>query len=227
MCGFIVLERPPTLTAELGDEMDDLRSGPGVGGDGTAGLMRVLRTFAFLDLSGFTAFTETYGDIDAVEVIAHLRSTIRSAAQSSGVRVTKWLGDGAMLSGIGAPVVLGCAASIRDVISEQGRLPIRGGICEGRAIMFEGNDYVGAAVNVAAGLCASAEPGQLLTTARTASGATAGLLAVGVGLTPIPSLVADVNVVALERFCAARSSVESASMGASPRSGSSSSLTAS
>jgi adenylate cyclase len=162
--------------------------------------MRVLRTFAFLDLSGFTAFTETHGDTAAVEVVAHLRATIRSAAQSSGVRVAKWLGDGVMLTGIGAPAILGCAASVRDVISEQGRLPIRGGICEGHVIMFEGDDYVGAVVNVAAGLCARAQPGQLLTTASTASGAPVDLLTVEVRPSPIPGLVGDVEVVALERL---------------------------
>ena len=152
-------------------------------------------------------------------VLGQLRRVLRAEAENGGVRVTKWLGDGAMLSGIGAPAVLGCAASIRDVISEQGRLPIRGGICEGRVIMFEGADYVGAAVNVAAGLCASAEAGQLLTTARTASCARAGLVAVAVGRRPIPGLAADVDVVALERLRSARSSAGSAPMASSARPG--------
>ncbi len=74
------------------------------------------------------------------------------------MRVTKWLGDGAMLSGVEATAVIGCAASVRDVLVTDGRLALRGGICEGKVIMFEGDDYIGAAVNVAARLCSKLRP---------------------------------------------------------------------
>ena len=124
--------------------------------------MRVNRTFCFLDLCGFTAFTDEHGDQEAVAVLGHLRAVLRAEAEDAGVRVTKWLGDGAMLSGVDATAVIGCAASVRDVLLTDGRLALRGGICEGKVIMFEGDDYIGAAVNVAARLCSEAAPGQLL-----------------------------------------------------------------
>ncbi len=60
--------------------------------------MRVVRCFAFLDLRGFTAYTEEQGDARAVEVLAQLRAILRTEAEDKGVRVTKWLGDGVMLS---------------------------------------------------------------------------------------------------------------------------------
>ena len=60
--------------------------------------MRVERCFAFVDLSGFTAFTEHYGDEQTVVVLASFRTRVREVAARRGVRVTKWLGDGAMLS---------------------------------------------------------------------------------------------------------------------------------
>src|SRR4051812_49096834 len=127
--------------------------------------MRVTRTFCFLDLCGFTPFTDEHGDQEAVAVLGHLRAVLRAEAENSGVRVTKWLGDGAMLSGVDAGAVIACAARVRDVLQTDGRLQLRGGVCTGKVIMFEGDDYIGAAVNVAARLCSEASRGQLLLTA--------------------------------------------------------------
>src|SRR3954453_22372309 len=118
--------------------------------------MRVTRTLAFVDVCGFPSFTDEHGNQQAVAVLGHLRAVLRAEAENSGVRVTKWLGDGAMLSGVDATAVIGCAASVRDVLLTDGRLALRGGICEGKVIMFEGDDYIGAAVNVAARLCSLA-----------------------------------------------------------------------
>src|SRR6185369_2035712 len=98
--------------------------------------MTVNRTFAFIDLCGFTAYTEARGGDSAVAVLAHLRSTVRALAESHGVRVTKWLGDGAMLSGVRTKGVVACALAARDDVATQAPLPLRGGIAEGPAIMF-------------------------------------------------------------------------------------------
>ncbi len=124
--------------------------------------MRVRRCFSFLDLCGFTAYTEARGDKEAVAVLASLRATLRASCEDHGVRVTKWLGDGVMLSGLEAQDVVACSAEVRDVVGREGVLPLRGGICVGEVIMFEGDDYVGAPVNVAARLCAVAAPDEVL-----------------------------------------------------------------
>ena len=160
--------------------------------------MRVTRTFCFLDLCGFTSFTDEHGDQEAVAVLGHLRAVLRAEAENSGVRVTKWLGDGAMLSGVEATGVIGCAAGVRDVLQTDGRLALRGGICEGKVIMFEGDDYIGAAVNVAARLCARAEPGQLLVTGGVASSIPAHLAPVPLGELTIDGISQVVEVLALE-----------------------------
>src|ERR1700712_2774063 len=102
--------------------------------------MRVNRTFCFLDLCGFTPFTDEHGDQQAVAVLGHLRAVLRAEAENAGVRVTKWLGDGAMLSGVDATAVIGCAASVRDVLQTDGRLAPRGRVCGGKGIMFAGGD---------------------------------------------------------------------------------------
>jgi class 3 adenylate cyclase len=58
--------------------------------------------------------------------------------------------------------VIGCCLEARHRLAASCPLPLRGGICCGKVIMFEGDDYVGAAVNAAARLCEAADHGQLL-----------------------------------------------------------------
>ena len=48
--------------------------------------MRVERCFAFVDLCGFTAFTERYGDERTVVVLAGFRTTLRGIAARRGIR---------------------------------------------------------------------------------------------------------------------------------------------
>jgi class 3 adenylate cyclase len=157
--------------------------------------VRVDRTFAFLDLCGFTAFTNTRGDAAAVALLAQLRATVRAAAERYGVRITKWLGDGAMLSGVEAAPVLNCCGAIRDRVGHTLPLSLRGGICCGRVIMFEGDDYIGASVNVAARLCEEAAPGSLLATALTAQ--LAGVPSVPAGTVTLSGFDEPINVVEL------------------------------
>jgi class 3 adenylate cyclase len=127
--------------------------------------MRVERTFAFVDLCGFTRYTDLSGDGAAVAVIAQLRGVLRAVSAQCGVRVVKWLGDGAMLSGLEAESVTRCALQVRDHIALHGPLPVRTGIARGPVIMFDGDDYVGAAANLAAHLCRAARPNHVLAAA--------------------------------------------------------------
>ena len=55
-------------------------------------LKRVERTFAFLDLCGFTAYTDEKGDAAAYDVISKFRTAVRQVAAERGVRLAKWLG---------------------------------------------------------------------------------------------------------------------------------------
>ncbi|WP_445152376.1 adenylate/guanylate cyclase domain-containing protein [Baekduia sp. Peel2402] len=160
--------------------------------------MRVTRTFCFLDLCGFTPFTDEYGDQEAVAVLGHLRAVLRAEAENAGVRVTKWLGDGAMLSGVDGGAVIACAATVRDTLQTDGRLALRGGVCTGKVIMFEGDDYIGAAVNVAARLCTKASPGQILLTAGTAEAVPEHMTPVELGALEFPGLSKPVEVLALD-----------------------------
>ena len=131
--------------------------------------MRVERCFAFVDLTGFTAFTEHFGDERTVVVLANFRTRVREIAARRGVRVTKWLGDGAMLSSGDTPALVAMVMELAATVPESVPLEIRTGVAQGAVIMFEGDDYIGRAANVASRLCDAAGPGQVLATREVAS----------------------------------------------------------
>ena len=116
--------------------------------------VRVRRTFAFLDLSGFTALTESEGDERAVAVLAVFRSALRDICSRRAVRIAKWLGDGAMLVSVETMPLVAATLEMKaaiDVAPE--RVTIKCGVTTGTVILLEGDDYIGHAVNVAARLC--------------------------------------------------------------------------
>jgi len=131
---------------------------------------RVVRSFAFVDLSGFTRFTNREGDDRAVEVLREFRDAVRDAASSRGVRIAKWLGDGAMLVSVETEPLIEAVVDIEARISQSdSALPLRAGISVGPVILFEGDDYIGHAVNIAARLCDEAAPRGVLAVAEAAS----------------------------------------------------------
>jgi len=69
--------------------------------------VRVHRSFAFVDVSGFTALTEHEGDEHAVEVLSAFRALLRDNCSWRGVRIAKWLGDGVMLVCVDNPTAAG------------------------------------------------------------------------------------------------------------------------
>jgi adenylate cyclase len=126
----------------------------------------VRRNFAFIDLCGFTSLTDTHGVGDAVAALSTFRAVVRGLAGWRGVRVAKWLGDGAMLVATEPRPLLDAVLRMEQALDLRGcALPLRGGVAAGRVILFEGDDYIGRPVNLAARLCDDAQPHQLLVTA--------------------------------------------------------------
>jgi adenylate cyclase len=116
--------------------------------------MRVPRTFAFLDLSGFTNYTAAYGDDAAGRILGTFRTLVREVASDRGVRIAKWLGDGCMVVGVEQLAVIEFVTELeRRASSVCAPLQLRAGVATGRALLFEGDDYIGSAVNMAARLC--------------------------------------------------------------------------
>jgi class 3 adenylate cyclase len=119
------------------------------------------RVFAFVDVCGFTAFTDRHGTHAAIEVLTRFRSAARDVTGRRGVRVIKWLGDGVMLVGVEAgPVVAATAELLLRFRDDE--FEIHAGVAGGTVLLFEGDDYIGRSVNLAARLCEAAGPSELL-----------------------------------------------------------------
>lgn len=159
---------------------------------------RVERSFAFIDLCGFTDFADNHGDDDAADVLHLLRSSVREAATNHGVRVDKWLGDGAMLVGVESPPLLAAVVEAKWALAEEVPLGMRGGLASGPVMVFEGDDYVGRSVNLAAKLCDLAEPDQCLATLALGEACPVGLEATGIGARAVPGFHDPIDLVSVE-----------------------------
>jgi len=128
--------------------------------------VRVHRSFAFVDVSGFTALTESEGDERAVEVLTAFRALLREICARRGVRIAKWLGDGVMLVCVETAPLLAAIVELHHVVctvsSPAQTVSIRSGVTSGDVILMEGDDYIGHCVNVAARLCDLAQEGEAL-----------------------------------------------------------------
>jgi class 3 adenylate cyclase/YHS domain-containing protein len=125
--------------------------------------VRVHRSFAFVDVSGFTALTEHEGDEQAVDVLTAFRALLRDICSRRGVRIAKWLGDGAMLVCVETTPLLATLLELHHVVgSLPGPVSIRSGTTTGDVILMEGDDYIGHCVNVASRLCDAAPSGEAL-----------------------------------------------------------------
>jgi adenylate cyclase len=159
---------------------------------------RVHRGFAFVDLCGFTDFADEAGDDEAAEVLHVLRAGVREAATNHGVRVDKWLGDGAMLITVELPALLAAVVEAKWAISDQVSLSLRCGVAAGPVMIFEGDDYVGRAVNLAAKLCELAQPDQCLATADLAAACPVGLEATPIGARSVSGFHEPMELVAID-----------------------------
>lgn len=132
--------------------------------------MRVARAFAFVDLSGFTTYTDAHGDEEAGRILTEFRSVVRDVSSRHGVRVAKWQGDGAMFVAVEPAPLVEAVLEIEERMDGNGSpLRLRAGITCGDVILFEGDDYIGSAVNLASRLCDTADPHEILAAPELAS----------------------------------------------------------
>jgi class 3 adenylate cyclase len=119
------------------------------------------RVFAFVDVCGFTSFTDRHGTHAAIEVLTRFRSAARDVTGRRGVRVLKWLGDGVMLVGVSPGPVIAAVAELLLRFRDD-EFEIHAGVTGGTVLLFEGDDYIGRSVNLAARLCEAAGPSEIL-----------------------------------------------------------------
>ncbi|HBU76048.1 MAG: hypothetical protein CL447_04170 [Acidimicrobiaceae bacterium] len=161
-------------------------------------VMRVPRTFVFLDLSGFTNYTAAYGDDAAGKILGTFRTVVREVASERGVRIAKWLGDGCMVVAVDQ---VGAIEFIMELERRATRvcspLTLRAGIATGHALLFEGDDYIGSAVNMASRLCDHATGYDVLMPASNTESLPEGISAEPYGDVELPGFPGVIEVVRL------------------------------
>ena len=160
--------------------------------------MRVPRTFCFVDLTGFTNYTALEGDDAAAALLSAFRAVARNVASARGVRVAKWLGDGLMVVAVEQADAVAFALDLENQATDCcAPLALRIGIASGYALLFEGDDYIGSAVNLAARLCDAAGPGEVLLPADQLEELPSGVVASAVSSVGLPGFADPVEVVEL------------------------------
>jgi len=159
---------------------------------------RVTRTIGFVDLSGFTVYTQEQGDEAAVLALKFFRDVTREVCARHGVRIAKWLGDGAMLIGVQAEDLAETMTEMRRIFAESDSpLPFKAGMATGQVILFEGDDYIGSIVNMASRLADLADPGQLLAPKDFVSALMVNTNAIAIGPVSVNGFPEPIEVVAL------------------------------
>ena len=125
------------------------------------------RTVLFTDIVGSTNMTQHLGDELAFTLLEVHDRVVRSALGVAGGREVKHTGDGIMAAFLSAASAVRCGIQIQEELSKHRNdnphepLRVRIGIAVGEPIE-RANDLFGTTVQLAARLCAHAEPEQVL-----------------------------------------------------------------
>jgi class 3 adenylate cyclase len=125
------------------------------------------RTLLFTDIVDSTAITQRLGDAEAMKLVQNHDAIVRGALTATGGREVKHTGDGIMAVFVSAAVAITCAVQIQQaLVRYNGNRPdlplhVRIGLAAGEPVERRG-DFFGTAVQLAARLCAHAEPAQIL-----------------------------------------------------------------
>lgn len=126
-----------------------------------------LVTILFTDIEASTSLTQRLGDARAQEVLRGHNTIVREALKANGGFEIKHTGDGIMASFPSASRALECAIAIQRAaaarVEEHCDMPLRVriGLNAGEPVAEE-EDLFGTAVQLAARVCAQAQPGEIL-----------------------------------------------------------------
>ncbi len=122
----------------------------------------------FVDMAGFTAFTEAHGDHRAAE-LAEAFATIAEMVLGPGDEMIKTIGDAVMVTSDNVTTALAFLRRLDDETRRIREFPLlRAGLCAGAVIKRRG-DVFGSTVNIAARLAAIAKAGQIVVNDTAAS----------------------------------------------------------
>ena len=121
---------------------------------------RVTMAFCFVDLTGFTRFTEEEGDEEALDLVERFIETVEATLPSEAL-VVKTIGDEVMIVSPDPVTLTEWAVGFLTLFQE--RPQPRVGIHYGRAVYRDG-DYFGTDVNLTHRLVARALGGEVMVT---------------------------------------------------------------
>lgn len=127
-------------------------------------------TIAFIDLAGFSAIADVYGDASAMSILDLFEGLVRQALTGHAPPI-KWIGDEAMLSFPGPEQALQALGNLLRACREEPRLPLTRAAVNHGSCIHRAGDIFGSTVNIAARMAALAQPGQLLATRPVADAA--------------------------------------------------------
>ena len=126
-----------------------------------------IRTILFTDVVNSTTLTQSLGDEAALAILGVHDIIVRDALTASGGREIKHTGDGIMASFVSAAAAVRCAIQIQRELNKHAQanpkraLKVRVGAAVGEPVE-QHNDLFGSTVQLAARLCAHAQPEQIL-----------------------------------------------------------------
>jgi class 3 adenylate cyclase len=153
-----------------------------------------IRTILFTDVVNSTTLTQLLGDDAALALLGVHDTIVRDALSALGGREVKHTGDGIMASFVSPAAAVRCAMQIQRELAKHAEtnpersLKVRVGAAAGEPVE-QHNDLFGSTVQLAARLCAQAQPEQILVSNAIAE------LCLGKGL-----LFEDVGEVSLKGF---------------------------
>jgi class 3 adenylate cyclase len=124
-------------------------------------------TFCFVDIAGYTALTDTHGEVAAADLVDEFAALIRSSIEPSG-RLLELIGDCAFIV-FPDPMIAKAALSTlyRSIADRQNFPVVRAGLHHG-TVLVRGGRHFGSTVNIAARVAAQAVGGQILCTEHVA-----------------------------------------------------------
>jgi adenylate cyclase len=120
-------------------------------------------TFCFVDIAGYTALTDTHGELAAADLVDDFGELLRKSILSYG-QLQSMTGDCALLIFPDPVSAKGALSALFTLVADRQDFPIvRAGLHHGSAL-FRNNCHFGSTVNLAARVAARAIGGQILCT---------------------------------------------------------------
>ena len=120
-------------------------------------------TFCFVDIAGYTALTDTHGELAAADLVDDFAELIRTSVEPLG-HLQSLVGDCAFFVFANPVVAMNALAALYVAIADRQNFPVvRAGLHHGSALL-RGNRHFGSTINIAARVAAQATGGQILCT---------------------------------------------------------------